>query len=605
MEESALATIISTFAKCLYDDSKKSLKSISANTFAPINIKNYLEKEEHHYRYIKNMLFGSDRVNFDETYQRHKIHINNQKIADYTLQSLFAKNPQVCLIGEAGIGKSTFVQYLFRESIQKKFKIPVLIELRTLKENKNLEDIVYEKLSIADDLIPIDFVKDQLKKGKFIIFFDGYDEVGDDQIEYVNNLLNNTCKKYGKNSSVLTSRPYANAEYLTSFTPCRLCSFEMEDVQDFITKISKNFEFEFIRNLREAVKSDKPEHIEEFLSNPLLLSLFIITYSQNSSEIPNQLSSFYSNVTDALFSKHDTVSKNSFHRRLKTQIDREQFKSTLFKFSFLSTMEYSYSFNQDKLDEYFKKIKGKYNLNFDNSAFTQDMTKSLALWILDGGEYRFSHRSLQEYYFAKSVSLFTEKQKSLFYHQLMTNFTSHSNVGFRGISLKLRLLHELDKNFFEHHFILPFYKDLKNAISRGKDQRIKNYLSKVLLCNHIDLDYEEESMTCRLFFLLSNNKGMLRINISRLDRRIAILFRDIEEKLEHYLIDYFKKQNLLTKRLRFNLGNKSDFDTIFKILKESNFLLDIIAFHNSLTIELGRIESESLTNEHDKILELL
>ena len=68
----------------------------------------------------------------------------------------------------AGMGKSTFLKFLFLSSIRQQIQIPVFIELRRLNINHSVIDEIYKKINF----ISADFTKEHIieliKDGDFL-----------------------------------------------------------------------------------------------------------------------------------------------------------------------------------------------------------------------------------------------------------------------------------------------------------------------------------------------------------------------------------------------------------------------------------------------------
>ena len=121
------------------------------------------------------------------------------------------------------MGKSTLIKHLFLSSIIEKFAIPILIELRYLNDFlTSIEDFIKEnifenKLSHSNGIL-----NRLLKKGKFVFFLDGFDEIESNIKSQTIKELNTFINKYGKNKFVLTSRPFTNIEFLPLFHNCKI-----------------------------------------------------------------------------------------------------------------------------------------------------------------------------------------------------------------------------------------------------------------------------------------------------------------------------------------------------------------------------------------------
>ena len=75
------------------------------------------------------------------------------------------------------MGKSTISKKLLLSIIENNYGIPILIELRRLHKNKDIVQEIIEQLKPINEEVDKQLVLDLIKRGDFIFFFDGYDEI--------------------------------------------------------------------------------------------------------------------------------------------------------------------------------------------------------------------------------------------------------------------------------------------------------------------------------------------------------------------------------------------------------------------------------------------
>ena len=281
-------------------------------------------------------------------------HIHHYRFADErkeermpteSIAKLFEENQFITLIGNAGSGKSTIVKYLFLNSIDSNFKIPIKVELRYLNDfSGTVIEFIQEKIFKLNRLASADRIIERLmKSGDFVFFLDGYDEITSTKKEKLTKEIDDLVKLYSKNNYLLTSRPYTEIDLLPLFHNFEVCELSDEDINQFIAKQIPQEEKELQEKMIEAINSPENIAYKSFLSNPLLLSMFILTF-QSYSSIPQKRSAFYSQVFDALFSVHDSMSKLAFVREKQSGLSKEQIIEVLELFSFISYFEQKFIF---------------------------------------------------------------------------------------------------------------------------------------------------------------------------------------------------------------------------------------------------------------------
>ena len=200
-------------------------------------------------------------------------------------------------------------------------------------------EFIQEKIFKLNRLASADKIIERLmKSGDFVFFLDGYDEITSLKKEKLTKEIDDLVKLYNKNYYLLTSRPYTEIDLLPLFHNFEVCELSDEDINQFIAKQIPAWEKELQEKIIEAINSPENSAYKTFLSNPLLLSMFILTF-QSYSSIPQKRSAFYSQVFDALFSVHDSMSKLAFVREKQSGLSKEQIIEVLELFSFISYFE--------------------------------------------------------------------------------------------------------------------------------------------------------------------------------------------------------------------------------------------------------------------------
>jgi len=382
------------------------------------------------------------------------------------IQDLFKESNFITIIGTAGSGKSTLTKHLLINSIETEFKIPIKIELRYLNTyQKNLIDYIEEKIFKLNKIATSNRIIDKLlSKGLFVIIFDGYDEIDIEKKEEINQNIEDISKLYSQNYYLLTSRPYSNAESLTSFSTYYINSLNSNQIEQFIRKQLHETRIDFANNIIENIKNEENRPFKSFLSNPLLLSMFILTY-QTYTNIPPLKSTFYWQVFETLYSFHDSVEKSSFERKKVSGLTKEEFVMLLEIFSYITMIENKLVYDKQYLYKKLNYIKSKKNkLSFDNDKLLDDLKSAICILVEDGLEYTFPHKSLQEYFAALFISKLGLESKLKFYEKTLSYFTKPTaNIVFPYVNF-YSLLMELDYKVIIEVVILNYFNWLKIQI---------------------------------------------------------------------------------------------------------------------------------------------
>jgi predicted NACHT family NTPase len=471
-----ITPIINTF-KTLSDEWK---------SFFDIGISEYLQSQTEKYYLTNTFIHRSEKVKFHDIYYPIKATYKKLTTDFSELNDVFDEYKNITIVGSAGSGKTTLMKYIFLNSIRKATRIPILIELRNLNEyNGDFEKLITEKI-LKSRIKPSDATfKRTLESGKFLFLLDGYDEIFSTKKQEINRQIELFVDSYTENRFLITTRPGSGIESFPRFYDFKVCGLNDDDVDGFISKIVKEKERE--DRIIKIIKDPKNQNYIEYLRNPLLLSMFIMAFESHP-EIPTRKSAFYRNVYDTLYSRHDGITKNSFPREKATKLQRDDFEKILSIFSYLSLQEGQYTFTNEYLSDTISRVKASSHLDFKVEDLIYDLRTSISILILDGFEYNFPHRSMQEYFTALFISRLPSDRKHLAYKNLSKNLQeSSTDNSFNFWSL----CKELDENIFASNFLIPQLKKFQKNLTQKSDRNLLNSFFKLVEPRLIYADFSK------------------------------------------------------------------------------------------------------------------
>ena len=453
--------IINNLIENLIEEPLKSLNSFGTRQIRQIVQNRLLEYQVEEYNRnvtVKTILHRTKPVNLFSIYHPlniFRIYENKyEKISTASVIDLFSDKQFLTIVGDAGSGKSMLLKYLFVQSTKEQFRFPIQVELRYLNGYDGDLDLfikdrifLYHKLGIDDNVI-----SQLLNSGNFVFFLDGYDEI-DSSIKFkATKLIDEFVKRYNKNYYLITSRPYNEIDLFPLFHNTKIETLYGDDVNQFVEKVMSLTQNEIKEKILISINKEENRPYRSFLSNPLLLSMFILSY-QSYAEIPQRRSEFYRQVFDVLFQMHDSMSKMAYVREKVSGLSKDQFELLLETFSFLTFLNEKYYFSKDYIFYIFDKIKrNKPKLNFDNQKLLEDLLRAISIITKDGTNFTFPHISLQEYFAARYIADLGIQNKRRVYSKIKDKvLKSHGSGMFNFIWV----LEEIDRKFACTELLLP------------------------------------------------------------------------------------------------------------------------------------------------------
>jgi hypothetical protein len=553
---------------------------------------------------IKTFLFN-DRIPFYSVYFPLSLKANNSTINVPDMpDSLFVKNNYLTILGHAGCGKTMILRHLFLSACEKSSKLPIVVELRKLKEyNGDLKDYISEKVFNFNLSQNAHIYQRMLNSGYFMFLFDGYDEISLGQKESITRNLEDFVDLYPQNYYLLTSRPGAGAENLERFENFFVKGLSEPQVLEFIDKqlsIDNTDENkELSAKIKEVLAEAKGTAYMKYMSSPLLLSMFILTFNEHP-ELPQKKSSFYYNVFDTLHSKHDAKSKaGGYQHEKKTRLSEDDIRKVLEAYCFVSYLQSVFEFSPQYIHTTITKILKPLNLNFDIDDLIYDLSVSVSLWVQDGMSYIFPHRSLQEFFAASYIANSREDLKAKIYGERLIKINNVESQNF------WELCEELDGSCFTQYFLIPCMEEYVRNLENYKDPNLTlfgnilyNYLhlSKIRIESNIETNQFTMYEHRLLGDLITRYLGINKTPSIKLFDEVHLMF--IKED---------QRKNIFIKEQRFDYNIDDKRPEVIKFYEESGIFKCCEDYINLIKnkIEEKRLLLKSRQDDSTAILDLL
>jgi hypothetical protein len=387
------------------------------------------------------------------------------KIHKAGLSDIYRVSNFAVIIGGGGCGKSILLKHFLLNAIEDKKFVPVFIEMREMNaKDISLMEFVLESVNQYGLNMEENLLVKALKAGHFVLLLDGLDEIISKKRKKIAAEIEQLSKKYPENSIIVSSRPDERVSQLGDFFVFETLPLTKEQCVELVRKLPAEEEIKskFIFDLEKGLYK---KHTS-FLSNPLLLSIMLLTYGF-SADIPDKLSIFYNQAYEAMFQRHDAL-KGAFKRVKETCLDIQDFARVCSAFCIQCYDERRIKLSHTDAISYLENAKSITNLDYRAEDFLVDLCQSICMLMEDGLFLTFAHRSFQEYFAARFI-VSSEPQTR---KRLLERY----KVYVRQDSV-YKLVHELDPVFLEFEIILPFIDDTLRALGIKKTVTIGSFLA--------------------------------------------------------------------------------------------------------------------------------
>ena len=472
----ATATAIASVAKPFVEPFVKAFVTSKLQEFAKLckkkgkeiatpkseHFKAYLERMYDKCNTVKTMAFSNSQLRLKDIYIPLTLGKNNWMPHDSTPTGivgvpikLIKKYKKILITDTAGMGKSTILKRIFIamiDNVEENIGIPIYIELNRLHEGHLIADEIKKELKALFETDDNELLPELIQSGGFVFFLDGYDEIASD-IDLVTNDIQDFISKAGPNNYYfLTSRPDARLNSFGDFQSFSIEPLKRKEAFELLTKYDLDENKERSRGLIVELDSGKYSAIEEYLGNPLLVSLLFTAYFYGK-KIPLKKSQFYKQVYNALFEDHKLAQSAKPHRK-KSLLDIDDFNSVLRYIGYECLISFGVRFDEDTILGSIARARDYYgNLKFGPSAFLKDLYTTVPLFVKDGTEYSWAHKSLMEYFAARFIAVDAKEKQDI----ILSGIYKSADISKYGNMLDI--YYDIDYKGFSKNITLPLCEE--------------------------------------------------------------------------------------------------------------------------------------------------
>jgi hypothetical protein len=323
--------------------------------------------------------------------------------------------------------------------------IPIFLELRRVREGTALLDSLLATLSEFGLKLTADGFQQLASSGRILLLLDGFDEVREEEKGQIINQIEHLANANEGLRIIVSSRPHSGLEVSPMLRVLRLSDLQGDEYKAVIYKLLEDQKV--AGDLIEQVQTHSGD-VKELLKTPLLVTLLVINY-KSFQEIPAHLSGFYDSLFKLLLQRHDGT-KPGYRRQRLCSLNDTDYRLTFEAFCYLAkrheeailTHAIVYSTAADAL----KAISAK----DDPEKYITDIVKITCLLVRDGEEYRFIHKSVQEYYAACFIKGRPDVVAQRVYEKILS--LTQRGPGWRQ---ELHFLSEIDAYRFRKFGLIP------------------------------------------------------------------------------------------------------------------------------------------------------
>lgn len=456
-----------TFNK-LFLDTLSSLKINAKSLLSKRQIDHAIKKFYTHIskvRLVKTLWQMDKPVDLGTFYCEAHVEIGAERKKITSLADISNYNALV-IEGIAGQGKSIFLRYLCSVELVSSKYIPVFIELRRVRKNVSLLEQIRSTLEEFGLKVTIDQLNALMQSARVLLLLDAFDEVVEEDKQWLIDEIEHLAKCHQDALRiVITSRPQSGIQVSAIFHVVKLSDLLANEYELVVFRL-----LEDTATAGELIKRVQSHGaaVKDLLKTPLLVTLLVINYKA-SQEIPEQLSAFYDDLFKLLLQRHDGT-KPGYRRQRLCKLNDSEYRRVFEALCFLVSNRKRGALNHTTMititQEAFKAVR----ISEDPEHFLSDIIKITCLIVKDGEEYRFIHKSVQEYYAACFIKTKPDLIAKRIYNHMFSEITASWHH-------ELEFLSEIDTYRFHKFGLLPaickYLKITPNDLSKTQPIQVQ------------------------------------------------------------------------------------------------------------------------------------
>ncbi len=353
----------------------------------------------------------------------------------------------IAIQGTVGQGKSIFLRYLASMEFCATRRIPVFVELRRLREGQTLVSLALQELTALGFDMTEHLFHFFAKKGRLLLLLDAFDEVKEHLRQDLLSEIERLIRQHEALRVVITSRPQSGVENSAFLRVFQLCSLQAREYEQVIRKMAHS------QDTAEAIIAGvrkEEARIANLLTTPLMVALLVVRYRMDQS-LPQNDAAFYDSLFPLLLQRHDKT-KGGYLRPRKSKMGDVALEDVFGALCFITRKANESSFAKSHLQSYAREAMQVIRQEGDVEKILRDIIDITCLIISDGDEFRFIHKSVQEYHAALFIKKQPDESARAFYNAMRAKWNNWTE--------ELRFLELIDRYRYFKEFYISEARDI-------------------------------------------------------------------------------------------------------------------------------------------------
>lgn len=447
------------------------------------SLEQYLKTNYAKLSLIKTIAYHGNEVELSNIY--YPLTISSSEYGSFEINSnchfVFDNLKRIMITDYAGMGKSTLSKYIFIKMCEKREYLPIFVELRRVKRDKSIINIIREDLGSIGSLADPQVLQDLFSMDRVLLILDGFDEIALDLKDTAIAEITDIVSRYPSVNYLLTSRKDGLITLAPSFDEFKVEGLNKEDVE-LILRLYDPADLR-ATSIIEDIQKIEDESFHKLLENPMMVTLLFRSYSYNN-EIPAKTHLFYDQVYKSLFNGHDLLKGHI--RELESSLDVDQLQNIL-SYVAIKSLKDGPSYDRVTLISLIKDGCRQFNFSQTKAAFVlSDLLQAVPLFSEEGHEIRWVHKSFQDYFSAYYISFIADDSRHQMFSGIMKSKKSYQ------YSNTIEMCYDMKPLPVEEDLFLPLVDKYLDFAQHSKENAVSKELYDSIFLKAMVFDPEPE-----------------------------------------------------------------------------------------------------------------